>query len=85
MGGMATIVDEIDRLGCIELRQQAHYWRAQHARALERQEAWKAKAEQLESLVRQQEAMIAEQSQELEALKARVAWLAQQVFGRKNR
>ena len=83
MGGMATIVDEIDRVGCIELRQQAHFWRAQHARALERQEAWKAKAKQLESLVRQQEAMIAEQSQQLEALKARVAWLTQQVFGRK--
>jgi len=84
---MSTITAEIDRIEqieLIELRQQAHYWRAQHARATERQEAWKAKALQLESIVRQQEAMIAEQSQQLEALKARVAWLSQQVFGRKT-
>jgi transposase len=81
---MVTVVDEIDRVESIELRQQANYWRAQHARAIERQQAWQAKAEQLELLVGQQEATIAEQSQQLEALKARVAWLAQQVFGRKS-
>ena len=81
---MVTVVDEIDRVESIELRQQANYWRAQHARAVERQEAWKTKALQLESLVRQQQATISEQSQQMEALKARVAWLAQQVFGRKT-
>jgi transposase len=81
---MVTVVDEIDRVESIELRQQANYWRAQHARAIERQQAWKAKAEQLESLVRQQQATISEQSQQLEALKARVIWLTQQVFGRKT-
>ena len=84
---MSTITAEIDRIEqieLIELRQQAHYWQAQHARAAERQEAWKAKTLQLELIVRQQEATIAEQSQQLEALKARVAWLTQQVFGRKT-
>ena len=35
---MVTVVDEIDRVESIELRQQANYWRAQHARAVERQE-----------------------------------------------
>ena len=54
---MSTVTVEIDRIEqieLIELRQQAHYWRAQHARVSERQEAWKAKALQLESVVRQQ-------------------------------
>jgi len=83
-GGVVTITDEIDRVEYIELRQQAHYWLAQHARACERQQAWKAKALQLESVVRQCQATIAEQSQQLEALKARVVWLTQQVFGRKT-
>ena len=81
---MVTIVDEIDRVECIELRQQANYWRAQHARACQRQEVWKAKALQLESTVRKCQATIDEQSQQIEALKARVIWLAQQVFGRKT-
>jgi len=84
---MSTVTAEIDRIEqieLIELRQQAHYWRAQHARACERQQAWKAKALQLESAVRQCQATIAEQSQQLEALKARVVWLTQQVFGRKT-
>jgi len=82
--GMVTIVDEIDRVECIELRQQANYWRAQHARACQRQEVWKARALQLESTVRKCQATIDEQSQQIEALKARVIWLAQQVFGRKT-
>lgn len=81
---MVTITDEIDRVKYIELCQQAHYWRAQHARAAQRLEDWKAKAVQLESLVSKCQATIAEQSQQLEALKARVVWLTQQVFGRKT-
>jgi transposase len=68
----------------IELRQQAHYWRAQHARATEREGAWKDKAERLEKLVRRQQARIADLIRELEAAKARITWLEQQVFGRKS-
>ena len=81
---MVTIVDEIDRVECIELRQQANYWRAQHVRACQRHEVWKAKALQLESTVRKCQVTIDEQSQQIEALKARVIWLTQQVFGRKT-
>jgi transposase len=81
---MVTIVDEIDRVECIELRQQANYWRAQHVRACQRHEVWKAKALQLESTVRKCHVTIDEQSQQIEALKARVIWLTQQVFGRKT-
>ena len=68
----------------IALRQEAHYWRALHARAVEREAAWKEKAGQLERTVRDQAARIAELSRENETLKARVTWLEQQVFGRKS-
>lgn len=68
----------------IDLRQQAHYWRALHARATEREAAWKDKAQRLEQVVRRQQAQIAELTGELQASKARIAWLEQQVFGRKS-
>ncbi len=68
----------------IGLRQEAHYWRALHARAAEREGAWKERAGQLERIVRDQAAQIAELTRENEALKARVVWLEQQVFGRKS-
>ncbi len=68
----------------IEFRQQAHYWRAQHARAIEREAAWKQKAQPLEQVVRRQQAQIAELTGVLEAAKARIAWLEKQVFGRKS-
>ena len=37
-----------------ELRQQAHYWRAQHARAVEREGRYKQQALELERTVREQ-------------------------------
>ena len=68
----------------IELRQQAHYWRAQHARAIEREAAWKEKALYLETRNRQQEEQIKELSVQVEALKAKILQLQQQLFGRKS-
>ena len=68
----------------IELRQQAHYWRALHARATEREAAWKDKAQRLEQVVGRQQVQIAELTCELEKALARVAWLEGQVFGRKS-
>jgi len=68
----------------LELRQQVCYWRAQHARALERAIAWGKKARRLERLTRKQQAQIAELIQENEALKAKVSQLQKQVFGRKS-
>jgi len=44
----------------IALRQEAHYWRALHGRAVEREAALKERAEQLERIVRRQAAQIAE-------------------------
>jgi transposase len=68
----------------IELRQQAHYWRALHARATEREAAWKDRAQRLEQVVRQQQAQITELTRKLEEALARIAWLEGQVFGRKS-
>ena len=74
-------MDRIDQIG---LRQQAYYWRSQHARAVEREAEWKAKAQQRAAELRRRDATITQLNQRIEALKARVAWLAQQVFGRKT-
>ena len=93
---MSTVTDDIDRLERIELRQQAHYWRALHARAVQRAAEWKAKVQQLEARIRQlgatsaqlrehqaqQEAELEKKDQQIEALKAKVADLARHVFGR---
>jgi len=68
----------------LELRQQASYWRTQHARALEREAEWKEKARHFEQLTRKQQAQITELTQQNEALKAKVSQLQKQVFGRKS-
>lgn len=68
----------------IELRRHAHYWRAQHARATEREAAWKDRAQRLEQVVRGQQAQISALTHKLEEALARIAWLEGQVFGRKS-
>ena len=68
----------------IELRQQANYWRAMHARAAEREEAWKAEALHLRQVAGRQQAKISQLTHKLEEVLARVAWLEGQVFGRKS-
>ncbi len=68
----------------VDLRQQAHYWRAQHARAVEREQHWKGQAQHWEAQIRQQTQQLEEQGGQIETLQARVIWLEQQVFGRKS-
>ncbi|MCL0079241.1 IS66 family transposase [Dehalococcoidia bacterium] len=80
---MATEISEISST-LAELRWQINYWRAQHTRAVERETVWKEKAQQLQQLVLQQKVQITELNQQIEALKAKVAWLQQQMFGRKS-
>ena len=94
--GMSMVTDDIERLEVIDLRQQAHYWRALHARAVQREAALKAEVQQLEATIgelhaqlaqfhqqqAQQEKQIREKDQQIEALKAKVVELARQVFGR---
>lgn len=67
-----------------ELRQQAHFYRAQHARACEREALLKEKVAQLEDVVRAQERTNSALREVLEALEAKVAWLTRQLFGDKS-
>ena len=79
------LVQDVEVRGLeIELRRQAHYWRTLHARATEREAAFKDKAQRLEQVVRRQQAQIAELTHKLEEALARIAWLEGQVFGRKS-
>jgi len=68
----------------IELRQQAHYWQALHIRAIKREVAWKKRALEAETNVSDQTVELVEKYQQIEALKAKIVWLQQQVFGRKT-
>jgi len=68
----------------VDLRQQAHFWKSQHARAIEREAVWKAKVQHLETILDNQNVQIKELAQQVENLKAQNAWLKQQVFGRKT-
>jgi DNA repair exonuclease SbcCD ATPase subunit len=82
----------------IGLRRDAHYWEAQHDRAVEREKMWKERIHKLEEMVSDQreriteqaeeiaslKARITEQNKQIEALKAKVSFLQQQVFGKKS-
>ena len=67
-----------------DLRQQAGYWRAQHARAAQRASALEARAAEYEGVVQALKASLIESAKEKEVLKARIAWLERQVFGAKG-
>ena len=75
----------------IDLRQQSHYWRAVHGRAVEREQQWKEQAQQWEAQVRQQEkhlqaqarqweAQVAQQGQQLEAQRGQIEALKARVI-----
>ena len=68
----------------IELRQQANYWKSQHARAVEREAVWKNKAQELEKTIYAYEELLKELLSQQEKLKAQIAWLQQQLFGQKS-
>jgi len=79
------IVEDVEvRNELIRLKSQAHFWRAQHERAVKREAVWKKKAHELEEKARCQSAQIKEQAAQIEALTAKVVWLQEQVFGRKS-
>jgi len=68
----------------IELRRQANYWQAQHRRAVQREATWTEKAREFERVAREQATQIRELTGQIEALKAKLALLSRQVFGRKS-
>ena len=77
----ATLESSVEE---IRLRQQAHFWQAQHSRAVERERVWKEKSLRLEQVVGEQERLLRELKAQVEALTAKVAFLQQRVFGQKS-
>ena len=69
---MPTATFSAERTELIDLRQQAHYWRAHHARALEREAAWKAKCQELQATVSELEAVLQQVKQDAEIGRAHV-------------
>ena len=65
-------------------RQAAHYYRAQHARALQREEHLKEKAQASEKIIAQLMVLIGWLFQKIRDLQRQLAWLKQQQFGRKS-
>lgn len=65
-------------------RQAAHFYRAMHARAVERETQWKAKARSGEQLITALMYLVGLLLGEIRALKRQLAWLNQQQFGRKS-
>ena len=68
----------------IELRQQANYWQAQHAKAIEREKELKATVLELESINQSQATAIIKLTKELEELKVQNAWLKLRIFGQQT-
>jgi transposase len=67
-----------------ELRLAAHYWEAQHARAVARADAWKDKSQQNEKVIKELESKLLERDQKIAEKEARIAWLERQLFGKKS-
>jgi hypothetical protein len=68
----------------IELRCEAHYWKAQHSKSIEREDGWKTRAQELEKIVGQNSIVIEGLTKQVEELTAQCAWLKQRVFGQKT-
>ena len=65
-------------------RRAAHYYRAQLARALQREECLQQKAQAAERIIVQLQVLIGWLVQQIRDLQRQLAWLRQQQFGRKS-
>jgi len=65
-------------------RQAAHYYRAQHARARQRQERFQQSAQAAERIIVQLLVLIGHLLQQISDLRRQLAWLRKQQFGRKS-
>ena len=65
-------------------RQAAHYYRAQHARALQREAGLKEKAQAAEKIIVQLLILIGWLLRQIRDLQRQLAWLKKQQFGRKS-
>lgn len=68
----------------IRLKNRANFWRAQHKRAADREAILKKSERELKNTVRLQKVKIEENASQIEALKAKLVWLQEQLFGSKT-
>ena len=81
MEAVASPVDTELHRSC---RQEIHSWRSLHARAVEREAAWKQEAQQLQQRLAEREAECTQLRQQVESLKAKLSVLQKLIFGRKS-
>lgn len=65
-------------------RQAAHYYRAQHARVVQREQQWKQRTLAAQKTIASLLVLVGWYGQQIEALKRQLAWLKKQLFGRKS-
>jgi transposase len=80
----AAPCDSLPPLGRFSDRQAAHYYRQQHARAVQREEHWKERALVGQRIIAQLLVLLGWCVQQIGALKRQLAWLKKQQFGRKS-
>jgi transposase len=68
----------------VELRLQAHYWRAQHGRSCERERTLEQTLEERDARIREHERKERLAARLIAALKAKIKQLASMLFGRKS-
>lgn len=76
--------DTLEPAGSVKERQAAHYYRAMHARALEREAQWREKARGAEQLIAVLLYCVGLLLREVRKLKGQLAWLNRQQYGRKS-
>jgi len=81
---VAVPCDALPPLGPGCDRQAAHYYRSQHARAVQREPQWTARALAAAKSLGQLLVWVGWCGQQIEALKGQLAWLKQQPLGRKS-
>ena len=76
--------DEAPAPGGLSDRQQAHYYRAQHARAVQREQAAREQVRAGEKTVASLMVLLIFLFEQIADLKRQLAWLLKQLFGRKS-
>ncbi len=81
---VASESDGLPPLGTRSDREAAHYYRAMHARAVQREQWWKQRALAAEQIIKQLLVLLGYCVQKIGALTRQVAWLNKQQFGNKS-
>ena len=80
----AAELDALPPLGNRGDREAAHYYRAMHERAVQREQQWKQKALAAEQIIKQLLVLVAFCVEKIGALTRQLAWVNKQLFGSKS-